>query len=287
MEERPGTRGHAVVRDWANRGSRPRGSRLRELASTRSFGLVLVGLAISFALSVTLSGSDVRKQGASLVIVAQMATVLIALRASRAGPIVRGVAIAAMVFAGVAGILNLFGASKEPSGWVFVAGGLMFLVTPLSILRAIVRSGSVDREVVLGVIDAYLMIGMFFAFSYRAMGLLQSGAFFGPGGEGTTAQDLFFSFTTLTTTGYGNLVPAANPGQSFAVMEMLIGQLFLVTALAKIVSAWRPTRWGLGTQAGPPPDPDAEPVGEPGPADVHDLAEYAPDPEPEQSDRDG
>ncbi|HEY7281227.1 MAG TPA: ion channel, partial [Actinomycetota bacterium] len=233
------------MRDWAERRTRPRGSRFRELMSTRSFGLVLLGLAVSYGLSIALSGSPIRKQGASIVIVAQMATVLIALRASQARRVVRGIAFAAMAFAAGAAVLNLFGASKEPSGWVFVAGGLMFLVTPISIVRSIVQSGSVDREVVLGVIDAYLMIGMFFAFSYRALGLLQSGSFFGPGGEGTTAQDLFFSFTTLTTTGYGNLVPAENPGQSFAVLEMLIGQLFLVTALAKIVSAWRPTRWGL------------------------------------------
>ena len=50
---------------------------------------------------------------------------------------------------------------------------------------------------------------------------------------------LFFSFTTLTTTGYGNLVPAQNPGQTLAVSEMILGQLFLITALGKIVTAWR------------------------------------------------
>jgi uncharacterized membrane protein HdeD (DUF308 family) len=48
---------------------------------------------------------------------------------------------------------------------------------------------------------------------------------------------------TLTTTGYGNLVPATNPGQSLAVMEAVLGQLFLVTAVAKIITAWKPKRW--------------------------------------------
>ena len=78
-----------------------------------------------------------------------------------------------------------------------------------------------------------------------------SGPFFGANGDGTTAQTLFFSFTTLTTTGYGNLIPATRLGQSLAVLEMLVGQLFLVTALAKIVSAWRPSRWGMGGEAPP------------------------------------
>ena len=51
---------------------------------------------------------------------------------------------------------------------------------------------------------------------------------------------LFFSYTTLTTTGYGNLVPAGTVGQSFAVFEMLVGQFFLVTLVAGLVSLWRP-----------------------------------------------
>jgi Ion channel len=54
---------------------------------------------------------------------------------------------------------------------------------------------------------------------------------------------LVLSFVTLTTTGYGNLVPAGNPGQSLAVLEALMGQLFLVTAVGKLVSAWRPRGW--------------------------------------------
>ena len=96
------------------------------------------------------------------------------------------------------------------------------------------------------------MVGMSFAFVYQALGALQAGPFFGSQGEGTFSQDLFFSFTTLTTTGYGNLVPDANPGQTFAVLEMLIGQLFLVTAVAKVVSAWQP---GQGLR--PPTETDS------------------------------
>jgi voltage-gated potassium channel Kch len=171
------------------------------------------------------------------------------------------VAEATIVFAVAAAVFDLFGSGHVSSGLVFASAALLYFVTPLAILRAIVMSGTVDREVVLGVIDAYFMIGMFFAFSYRAMGILLSGPFFGSGGDGTTPQVLFFSFTTLTTTGYGNLIPAADIGQSTAVFEMLIGQLFLVTALAKIVSAWRPSRWGIGTGPGAAQQPaPAEPA---------------------------
>jgi hypothetical protein len=73
----------------------------------------------------------------------------------------------------------------------------------------------------------------------RASRRRASGSPYGRGdgyGEGPFPfpQYLFFSFTTLTTTGYGNLVPDANPGQTLAVLEMLIGQLFLVTAMARV-----------------------------------------------------
>ncbi len=125
-----------------------------------------------------------------------------------------------------------------------LVSALLYLGAPFSIIRHLVLRPTIDRETVLGAIAAYLMIGMFFAFSYRTLGSIQEGAFFGASGDGTFAQDLFFSFTTLTTTGYGNLIPAGNPGQSFAVLEMLVGQLFLVTAVAKAVSAWQFQRPG-------------------------------------------
>jgi hypothetical protein len=95
----------------------------------------------------------------------------------------------------------------------------------------------IDTETLLGAIAAYLLIGMFFAFAYNAAGEFGSVPFFGPAGPGSLSQDLFFSFVTMTTVGYGNLVPAANPGQTFAVLEAVIGQLFLVVAVGKIISS--------------------------------------------------
>src|SRR6266540_227519 len=125
----------------------------------------------------------------------------------------------------------------------FLASTVLYVVAPFSIVRHIGYRPTVDQETMLGALAAYLLIGMAFAFAYRLIGAVQASPFFGAGGDGTVSQDLFFSFVTLTTTGYGNLVPAGNPGQSLAVLEALTGQLFLVTAVAKVVSAWRPRRW--------------------------------------------
>jgi hypothetical protein len=73
--------------------------------------------------------------------------------------------------------------------------------------------------------------------------LIGSEPFFGTTGDDVVSNDLFFSFVTLTTTGYGDLVPTTEAGQGLAVLEALLGQLFLVTAVAKIVTAWRPRAW--------------------------------------------
>jgi voltage-gated potassium channel Kch len=138
---------------------------------------------------------------------------------------------------------NLFVAGTPLTGLTFVAASLLYLIAPLSIVRDIGFHRGVDRETMIGALTAYLLIGMAFAFAYQCVGILQPGPLFGDGGDPEMSQALFFSFVTLTTTGYGDLVPAGNPAQSLAVLEALVGQLFLVTAVAKVVENWRPRGW--------------------------------------------
>ncbi|MFL6104818.1 MAG: ion channel [Actinomycetes bacterium] len=207
---------------------------------------MLLLILLTYALSATITAA----WAVSLVLVVQIATVWVTLRASRARRLARAIANAILVIAGLAALVNLFIRQETAgTGLLAVLSGLLYLVAPVSIVRHLALRRTVDLKTVLGAIAAYLLVGMFFAFLYRALGALQPGMFFGSQGEGTFPQDLFFSFTTLTTTGYGNLVPAGNPGQSFAVLEMLVGQLFLVTAVAKVISAWQPGQAGTGLRA--------------------------------------
>ena len=212
---------------------------LLAFVSLDSFGSVMVLILATYALSVSVDAA----WGQSLVLVLQIATVWLALRIAQAR---RGVVLAASIALALAGLiaaLNVVGVGEtDLAAPVFLVSALLYFIAPISILRSLISKSQVDQETVLGAIDAYLMVGMFFAYTYMALGAIHS-PFFDNGGQTTVAQALFFSFTTLTTTGYGNLVPAGNPGQSFAVLEMLIGQLFLVTAVAKVINAWRPARW--------------------------------------------
>jgi hypothetical protein len=182
-------------------------------------------------------------RAASIVLTVQLATVWFTLRTSQARLLVRRLADVVLCLAGAVAIASFFAHNPgDQLGGVFAVSCLLYLIAPFSIVRHLVQRREIDRETLLGAVAAYLLIGMFFAFAYKAASELGSVPFFGTAGHGTLSQDLFFSFVTMTTVGYGNLVPAANPGQTFAVVEALVGQLFLVVAVGKTISSLRPRR---------------------------------------------
>jgi hypothetical protein len=221
---------------------------LRSFRSVDSYGLVVVMILLTYVLAVSLPMT----WGATIVLFVQIATVRLTLHTSRARRPWRLVANVLFVLAAASAVANLFTLTDgELMAAVFLAGSILYFVAPFSIVRNIAFRREVDRETMLGALSAYLLFGMAFAFTYRFFGEVQGGPFFGAQGEGGIPEDLFFSFVTLTTTGYGNLVPADNPGQSLAVLEALLGQLFLVTAVAKIVNAWKP--WARSGPESPEP----------------------------------
>jgi len=237
------------VETKAEREERFAGRLIRSFVSAESYGLVLVLIVVTYTVSAMSRG----RWAASIVLLFQMVTVWLALRTSRARRSVRIAADALVVFAAGAAVVNIVVSSGNARGlFVAAASGLLYLVAPFSIIRHLAFRKVVDLETVLGAVASYLLIGMFFAFAYRFVSIAQAGPFFGGSGEGVMSDYLFFSFVTLTTTGYGNLVPAANPGQSLAVLEAVVGQLFLVTALAKVVNAWTPKRLDPAPSQEPP-----------------------------------
>ena len=63
-----------------------------------------------------------------------------------------------------------------------------------------------------------------------------NGSYFESGGDGTTGDRVYYSFTVLTTTGFGDYAAATDVGHALAVVEMLVGQIYLVTVLGILVS---------------------------------------------------
>jgi hypothetical protein len=218
------------------------GSRLRGFSPANRYGLVIVLIAVTYVVTVTVSGAYAQ----AVIVLIQLLAVWIVFGVSESPRARRiaGIALAVGALLAVTGlILGAVGRVDDVLRVLSVVSALLYLVAPVIITRHIARTSVIDRESVLGAIAAYLLLGMMFAYCYEAVAAIQSTPpFFGERGHGNPSNFLFFSFTTLTTTGYGDLVPAANPGQSIAVLEAIAGQLFLVTAVAKIVAAWRTPR---------------------------------------------
>jgi hypothetical protein len=211
----------------------------RSFVSTDSYGLVLLLVVVTYVVSVSFTEA----RAASIVLVVQLATVWLTLRTSKARAVVRRVADVVLGLAAVVAVGSFFVHQRGAElGGIFAVCCLLYLIAPFSIVRHLVIRREIDIESLLGAVAAYLLVGMFFAFAYQAAGELGSVPFFGSAGHGSLSEDLFFSFVTLTTVGYGNLVPAANPGQTFAVMEAVLGQLFLVVAVGKVISGLQPRR---------------------------------------------
>ena len=218
---------------------RPARRLVQALISTDSYLSVLLLILFTYVFSVSVAAS----WAASLVVTVQIGTVWVVLQVSQARRWVRRMATVFLVISALAAVVNLFvGRETTGAGAVAFMSAVLYLLAPLSITRHLLVRYEVDLQTVLGAIDVYLLVGMLFAFIYRFLGVVQASPFFGANGHGLISQDLFFSFTTVTTTGYGNLVPAGNPGQSLAVLEMLVGQLFLVIAVSKVISAFTPLK---------------------------------------------
>ena len=212
----------------------------RSVVSADSYGLVLMLVMVTYAVSVTVSVAGAEAWVISIVLTIHLATFWLILRTSRARPGVRLVAYIVLGLAALVVAASFFVQVPYEVGGLAVITCLLYLIAAFAIVRRLMLRPKIDIETLLGAIAAYLLIGMFFAFAYKAGGEFGSVPFFGPDGRGLLPQDLFFSFVTLTTVGYGNLVPATNLGQTLAVIEAVVGQLFLVVAVGKIISSMEP-----------------------------------------------
>jgi hypothetical protein len=112
------------------------------------------------------------------------------------------------------------------------------VAAPVIILSRIFRHPAVDLETILGAICSYLMIGIAFASIYGMLQAVGSENFFAQTGPFERIDFLYFSFIVLTTTGFGDLTPGTSVGKVLVTLEALIGQVFLVTIVASLVSSF-------------------------------------------------
>jgi hypothetical protein len=175
-----------------------------------------------------------------ILTLATSATSVISLTSSHAKPpIVRAAVWLSALTVGLAMIAAISG-NHLWLNFASVVQIILLTVAMGAVLRRVVMTAEVGSRTILGAISVYTVLGILFTFLYGMVERLQGGAIFEGVPHPQGSDFLFFSYTTLTTTGYGDLVPAGQPGRMLAGLEMMIGQIFLVTLVAGLVSLWRP-----------------------------------------------
>ena len=125
-----------------------------------------------------------------------------------------------------------------------VTAALLALVTgavPVAIVRGVVRllrERGVTAQAVAGALAIYLSIGLVFAWIISCITHIDSTAYFAQNTGGTEGDRVYFSFTVLTTTGFGDFSAATPAGHALAVIEMLTGQLYLVTVIGLLIGSF-------------------------------------------------
>jgi hypothetical protein len=174
-------------------------------------------------------------------------TGLLALRASPLSQRrVRLLSAAVVTVSVVAAVLALTQPSADAVAAASIWTGALLLATVALIVRRILSFGTVTGQSILGAVSAYMIVGLMFAAFYSAIAKLDGGHFFADGRTGNTETFQYFSFTTLTTLGYGDFTAAGNDGRALAVIEALTGQVFLATLVARLVAAFRGPRAPAG-----------------------------------------
>jgi len=174
----------------------------------------------------------------------QTVTLVVTLRTSEAGPRMRRVAeiTAVAVLLGVGAVIlsgNLVPARIAYGFSMIVLVGF----TPIVIARRLIGHPVININTVTGAADIYLLGGLFFAVIYSLVGdVIAHGtmpafqAFFIAARPLSTNDFIYYSFVTLTTVGYGDIVASTNVGRMVSITEALLGQLYLVTVVALLVA---------------------------------------------------
>lgn len=209
---------------------------------TVGYGVVLSLVIASIAFGLTVSTSDGTR---FVTIVLQAATLVAAVRTADVHAGTRLAALTAMLVVLAAGIGWAISGEVPPTPAAIV-NGLLVAFAPVAIVRGLVRDMREERGVTVatlaGVLAVYLLAGMFFSFLYGVIDAVDPNQLFKQVSDSTREDQLYFSFVTLSTVGYGDFTPLGGLARGFAVSEMLIGQIYLVTIVSLIVANLRPRR---------------------------------------------
>lgn len=205
-------------------------SGIRRLSQWRSLPLLI-------ALVLMLAAYPYTGEGGALGVAALLIpiTAIISVttrRRHRVIPVVLGL----VTLAGI--VQQVTGAKVLPLLAVVVSALLLFAYTTILVLLRVLRSKRVTGDTLCGAIAVYLMIGLTWSLACLLLEYLHPGSYrHGTFGRmDSPAKDLlYFSYVTLATLGYGDVVPVTDPARSLAVLEGLSGTIYMAILVARLI----------------------------------------------------
>ena len=193
---------------------------------------VVAGMLLLLIILPILTATGDTFEGAMTAVIVG-ATVTISMAASNAHPwAIRASWIAAVLIV-LAGIVPDTG--KEIRLVAGVVVSVLLISTPMVILRRIARHEVVTATTMWGAVAAFMAFGMAFSLIYNVIYVADVASF--PAITDSSLGNFnYFSFVTITTLGYGDIAPATDLPKAMVVFETLIGQIYLVVVVARVVS---------------------------------------------------
>ncbi len=204
------------------------------------FGLVLALLITTVFFSISAPNEPWAWLATTVALATSLMIAMVASGAQQkvvfAGLALAGVGIAASI------IITLTQLEGDARRYLSLTSLLLTLLAMGAIARRLVLHAEISVLTVLGAVCFYVLLGMSVAFAFECVGEFGSQPFFTSQKAGTRSDYVYFSFTTMATVGYGDLVARGGVGRALAVIEGLLGQIYLVTAVAALVGNLGRTR---------------------------------------------
>jgi len=133
----------------------------------------------------------------------------------------------------------LFTSSEKLLGLAYLLPAALLVSATLPVtLSRVLHHRHVSFETILGAVCIFILLALLFAFVFIAVAALADGPFFAQPGSYHQSDFVYFSFVVITTLGFGDLSPTSGLPQALTILEALIGQVFLVTLVARLVTLW-------------------------------------------------
>jgi len=218
----------AVERDLEERG-------LVDVEGDGLYDRYLLALGLLIATIITFAWSGDGDWGRLGSVAVEGVALLVILRSSRVHRrIVIGATIVVFVCL-VSAVLSAVVSGDLGRGGPVLVGAMLAVLGPPAIIRRLLAHRRIDLTTVAGALCVYLLAGLFFAYLYGVIGDWLDEPFFAQDVSGSAVDYVYFSFVTLATLGYGDLTARSDLGRMLSATEAILGQLYLVSAVALLV----------------------------------------------------